>query len=106
MRDKSHIDTLEARLAEVWRADAGPELDRRFTAGVMRAVRAEAAERRTAAGPSVERLVRGALLAALAAAAAAMAVVLLRAGSLDPSLELARVMASDPQGLLQLVLVL
>ena len=44
MRDKSHIDTLEARLAEVWRADAGPELDRRFTAGVMRAVRAEAAD--------------------------------------------------------------
>ena len=106
MRDKSHIDTLEARLAEVWRADAGPELDRRFTAGVMRAVRAEAAERRTAAGPSVERLVRNAFLAAAAAALLAALTVGTRAAALDPTLEVAHLLAGDPLGLLQLALVM
>jgi hypothetical protein len=106
MKEKSPIEALEARLAEVWRGNEGPELAASWKAGVMAAVRSEAARERAAAGPPVERLVRNAFLAAAVAAAVAVVAVVARAAALDPSLELARLFASDPEGLLQLVLVL
>jgi hypothetical protein len=106
MKHEDPIDALEARLAQALRAGPEPELHAGWKAGVMRAVRAEAARAGAQAGPSVERLVRNGFLAAAAAAALALAAVGARAGALDPTLEVARLLASDPQGLLQLALVM
>jgi hypothetical protein len=106
MKQEDPIDALEARLRRAARAGAEPELGQRWKAGVMDAVRAEAARAAADAGPSAERLVRNAFLAAAAAAALAMAAVGARAAVLDPTLEVARLLASDPQGLLQLALVM
>jgi hypothetical protein len=106
VKDRSDIHSLEARLARVWRENEGAEIGRPWKAAVMDAVRDEAELARAVAGPPVERLVRNAFLAAAAAALAAIAIFGARAATLDPSFELARLFASDPQGLLQLVLVL
>jgi hypothetical protein len=104
MRNEDALDELEARLARTLRADDGPALSSRWRAGVMDAVRAEAA-RADEASP-VEPFVRRALFIAAAAAIAATLVVVARAGELDPAREVARLLVSDPQGLLQALLVL
>ena len=106
MSTERRIDALEQRLARAWRADPGPELDAGWRAGVMDAVRAQPAGAGTAPAPGVERLVRNAFLAAAAAALRAVLTVGTRAAALDPTLEVAHLLAGDPMGLLQLALVL
>jgi len=106
MSEESRIDALEERVARAWRTDRGVELDQAWRAGVMDAVRAEAARAGAPAGPSAERLVRNAFLAAAAAALLAAVTVGARAAALDPTLEVARLLAGDPLGLLQLALVM
>lgn len=110
MKDRDEVRALEARLARAWRADDGPELDARWRRGVLDAVRAEADRSRAAADLAADlvigRLVRNALLVAAAAAVLAIVVFGPRAAALEPSFELARVVANDPASLFQLVLVL
>jgi len=106
MKDRSRIDALEVRFAQAWPGSEEPGADAAWKAGVMEAVRGEAARARAAAGPTVERLVRNAFLAAAAAAVLAALAVGSRAAVLDPSLEMAHLVASDPHALFQLVLVL
>ncbi len=105
MKERGDLEALEVRLARAWRADDVPGLDPIWKATVMHSVRAASARSRAAAQAALERIVRNAFWAAAAAAILAAVVVGPRASALDPSLELARVLAADPQGLFQLVLV-
>ena len=104
MKHDERMEELEARLARVRLEDGAPELDARWKTGVMDAVRA-CARAGASADPTVERIVRRAFLAAAAAAVAA-AVVASATGSVDPSLEVARLLVRDPSALLQAALVL
>lgn len=106
MRDRREVRALEERLFRAWSSDEGPALDARWREGVLDAVRAEAERARIDDDRRVDRLVRRALLVAAAAAVLAIVVFGPRAAALEPSFELARVVASDPASLLQLVLVL
>lgn len=103
MNERRDVRDLEARLAEAWRADHGPELGAPWKQGVMDAVRTQAERTRAAA---TVRTVRRALVASAAAAGLAIVFFGLDVAALDPSLELARVLASDPQALLQWMLVM
>ena len=103
MNQPRDVRALEARLLNAWRAEAGRELGEPWKDGVMDAIRAEAELSTDAA---TDRVVRIALIASLAAAALAALFFGFDATALEPSHELARLVASDLQGLLQLVLVL
>jgi hypothetical protein len=105
MKHRDEIEALEARLARALRDDEGPELASRWRTGVMEAVRIEAA-RAGARDRTLERILRNVFVAATAAAAGAVAFLGPRIAALDPTSDLGRLVASDPQGLLQLVLVL
>jgi len=106
MKDRERVRALETRLARVWSESEEPHLDSRWSASVMQSIRAAEARRHTVDQIPLERLFRNAFLAAAAVAVATLAIVAVRTSSLDPSLELARLLASDPQGLLQLICVL
>jgi hypothetical protein len=106
VKDDGGIDALEARLVEAWREGLEGAVSPRWKADVMKAVSAEAARSRRGPEFSIERFVRNACLIASAAAAAAILMLGGRAAALDPTLELARLLVSDPQGLFQLVLVM
>ena len=105
MKERPDLEALEARLARALRESEAPALDARWKAAVMDSVRAAARRPRPSEPPALERLVRNAVL--LGAAAVVVAIFVVGAGevALDPSLELARMLAGDPQGLLQLFLV-
>lgn len=105
MMDRRDVRAFERRLAQCWRENADAEFGVRWSEGVMDAVRSAASRSRSHMGPSIESVMRKALLGAAAATVVAIAVFGTRAASLDPSYELARLIVTDPQGLLQLVLV-
>lgn len=106
MTRREDLDALEQRLARAWREDDGPELDAEWKSGLMRAIRDAAAEKRAEAEPSFERLVGRAWWIAASIAAVTLLGFATQVVTFDPSSELARLFASDPQTLLQLFLVL
>ncbi len=101
MDRREDLRGLEGRLARSWRANEGPPLDRAWREDVMADVRTRASARSN----RPERIARNACVAASIAALVTAMFVVVRAAAFDPSFEVARILASDPQSLLQLLLV-
>lgn len=106
MKPHEDIDALEARVLRAWRDADEPDLGRSWKAGVMDAVRAEAGRGNERENLPLERLVRYGFCAAAAVAVLAVGISFAaRTTAFDPSLELARLLANDPHGVLQFMLV-
>ncbi|MBI4881998.1 MAG: hypothetical protein HY812_20415 [Planctomycetes bacterium] len=104
MNERSQSDDLEARLKEAWRQAPRAAVPAGWQAGVMRAIRARAGA--GLADPRLHALHRTIFRGVAAAAAMALiAAGFALRGDASAETELLRLLALDPQALLELVLV-
>lgn len=106
MSRRSEIRALESRLQRAWLADDGASDAVRWKSDVLAAIRAEAARRPRGPERALERVVRNGFLSAAAAALLAVTFTVTRTDMLDPALAIARLIAGNPGGLIELALVL
>ena len=107
MTDDRDTHDLEQRLAHAWRATPAPTPTQKWKDGVMRSVHARADHQDAAQeGAPLLTLVRNALVVGASAAALVAAYTFTGVSRLDPRDELVRVIAQDPQTVLELFWVL